>query len=291
MAVIPSLFDQGLIRRRRNRAAHRVAELDFLNQRAADDLCERLSLINREFCSALDLGAQSGTVGRALRASGFAGELVSLESAERLCRTLQGPAVNGDADALPFANGCFDLVLSGLWLHLENDLPGALIQIRRTLKPDGLLLASLLAGDTLIELKTAFAAAEAETAQGASPHVAPFPELRDLGQLLQRAGFALPVADLETLTLTYRSPFELMAELRKSGFSNALSARSRRPVTQRTLGRMAEIYAERFSNPDSRVRATVEIATLHGFVPHESQQKPLKPGSAKMPLADALKGK
>ena len=285
------VFDPELIRRRRNRAAFAIPELDFLNQRSATDLAERLMLVKRDFTSVLDLGAQSGAVGRALKASGFRGQLLSLESAERLAVTLPGLVVIGEADALPFANASFDLVVSGLWLQLINDLPGALIQIRRVLKPDGLLLASLLAGDTLIELKTAFTAAEAETTGGASPHVAPFPELRDLGQLLQRAGYALPVADMETVTVTYASPFALMAELRKAGVANPLVARAKRPLLRRTLTRMIEIYAERFSNPDGRVRATFEVATVHGWAPHESQQKPLKPGSARMPLADALKSK
>ena len=247
--------------------------------------------MKRDFTSGLDLGAQSGTVGRALMASGFRGQIASLESADLLAAKFPGPVVVGEADALPFATESFDLVVSGLWLQLINDLPGALIQIRRVLKPDGLLLASLLAGDTLIELKTAFAAAEAEITGGASPHVAPFPELRDLGQLLQRAGFALPVADMETVTVTYQNPFALMAELRRAGFANPMIARAKRPLLRRTLTRMTEIYAERFSEPNGRVRATFEIATMHGWAPHQSQQKPLRPGSARMPLADALKSR
>jgi SAM-dependent methyltransferase len=173
-------------------------------------------------------------------------------------------------------------------LQFVNDLPGTLIQIRRALKPNGLFLAALVGGDTLTELRQAFAAAEAEIEDGISPHVAPFVDLREMGTLLQRAGFALPVTDIDRLTVRYASPFALMHDLRRMGASNPLIERRRRPLMRATLMRMVEIYAERFSDVDGRIRATFEIVWLSGWAPHESQQQPLKPGSARRRLADAL---
>jgi hypothetical protein len=167
-------------------------------------------------------------------------------------------------------------------------LPGALIQIRRALKPDGLLLAALLGGETLTELRQSFAQAEAEIEGGVSPRVAPFADVREMGALLQRAGFALPVTDVERLIVRYSSPFALMHELRRMGAANALTERRRTPLKRETLARMAEIYAQRFGDPDGRIRATFEIVWLSGWAPHESQQKPLRPGSAQTRLADAL---
>jgi SAM-dependent methyltransferase len=179
-------------------------------------------------------------------------------------------------------------VVSALALQFVNDLPGTLIQIRRALKPDGLFLAALAGGDTLTELRQAFAAAEAEIEGGISPHIAPFADLRELGALLQRAGFALPVTDVDRLTVRYVSPFALMEDLRRMGASNPLIERRRRPLKRATLNRVADIYCERFADGDGRIRATFEIVWLSGWAPHEGQQQPLKPGSAKRRLADAL---
>jgi len=169
-----------------------------------------------------------------------------------------------------------------------NDLPGALIQIRRALKPDGLFVGCLLGGATLTELRTAFMQAESEIEGGASPRVAPFADVRDLGSLMQRAGFALPVTDSESVTVRYDDPFALMRDLRGMGLTNALVARRRAPLKRAVLMRAAQVYAERFADPDGRLRATFEYIWLSGWSPHESQQKPLRPGSAKMRLADAL---
>jgi SAM-dependent methyltransferase len=196
--------------------------------------------------------------------------------------------VVADEEALPFRDGSLDLVVSALALQFVNDLPGTFVQIRRALKPDGLFLAALIGGDTLTELRQCFAAAEAEVEGGVSPHVAPFVDLRDLGALLQRAGFALPVTDVDRLVVRYGSPFALMEDLRRMGAANALLERRRVPLRRATLARMAEIYAERFADPDRRIRATFEILWLSGWAPHESQQKPLAPGSAQRRLADAL---
>ena len=193
-----------------------------------------------------------------------------------------------DEEALPFGDGTLDLVVSALVLQFVNDLPGTLVQIRRALRPDGLFLAALIGGETLTELRQSFAAAESEVEGGASPHVAPFADLRELGALLQRAGFTLPVTDVDRLTVRYDSVFGLMRDLRRMGATNMLHARRRTPLRRATLMRMAEIYAERFSDNDGRVRATFEIIWLSGWAPHPSQQQPLKPGTARTRLADAL---
>src|SRR6201994_1613609 len=183
-----------------------------------------------------------------------------------------------------------DLVISALAFQFVNDLPGVLAQIRRALRPDGLLLAAMIGGDTLTELRQSFAAAEAELEGGVSPRVAPFADLRDIGALLQRAGFALPVTDVDRVAVRYDNAFALMQDLRRMGATNVLVERRRIPTRRATLLRMAEIYAERFSDPDGRIRATFDIVWLSGWAPHESQQKPLRPGSAKASLADAVKG-
>jgi SAM-dependent methyltransferase len=198
-------------------------------------------------------------------------------------------AVAADEEALPFRDGSLDLVVSALALQFVNDLPGALIQIRRALKPDGLFLAALIGGDSLSELREAFSQAESEVEGGVSPRVAPFADLRDLGALLQRAGFALPVTDIDRVTVRYSSPLALMHDLRRMGATNVLTERRRKPLRRATLQRLFEIYAERFADPDGRVRSTFEIVWLSGWAPHESQQQPLKPGSAKTRLADALR--
>jgi SAM-dependent methyltransferase len=231
--------------------------------------------------------------GGALAASGKVGTIIAVD---RSPAALHGGAaaegtrlvVAADEEALPFRDASLDLVVSVLAFQFVNDLPGTLIQIRRALKPDGLLLAALVGGDTLIELRQAFAAAEVEIEDGVSPRVAPFADVRDMGALLQRAGFALPVADVDRMTARYSSPFELMHDLRRMGATNPLVERSRRPLKRATLRRMAEIYAERFSDPDGRIRATFEVVWLSGWVPHDSQQKPLAPGSARQRLADVL---
>jgi hypothetical protein len=173
-------------------------------------------------------------------------------------------------------------------LQWANDLPGVLVQIRRALAPDGLFLAALVGGQSLTELRTALTAAEAELTGGASPRVAPFVDVRDLGGLLQRAGFALPVTDVEPVIVRYSSMFALMRDLRGMGATNALCERSRVPLRRAVLLRAAEIYSERFSDPDGRLRATFDIVWLSGWAPHDSQQKPLAPGSARMRLSDAL---
>jgi SAM-dependent methyltransferase len=241
----------------------------------------------RTFNVAVDLGTPTDAVRRALAVSGKVGTLIAAEpDATQLSDAFL--RVAADEEALPFADGSLDLVVSALALQFVNDLPGTLIQIRRALKPDGLLLTALIGGDSLIELREAFAQAESEIEGGLSPRVAPFADLRELGALMQRAGFALPVVDSDRLTVRYDSPFALMRDLRAMGATNILSERRRVPLKRKTLQRMAQLYADRFADADGRLRATFEIAWLSGWAPHESQQKPLKPGSATQRLADAL---
>jgi SAM-dependent methyltransferase len=283
------IFDRELLRIRRNRHADTVSATDFLHRRAADDILERLSFIRRDFSMVLDLGASTGTLTQRLREAGIGRDrIISLDLSERLLSGSSGLRVLADEELLPIRSASLDLVVSALSLQLVNDLPGTLLQIRRALKPDGLMLVSLLGGMTLHELRESFAHAEAETTGGASPRVIPFADVRELGGLLQRADFALPVADSETLEVGYASALHLMRDLRALGWANPLVERSRRPLRRDTLRRVAEIYQERHARPDGKVRATFEVVTLTGWVPHDSQQKPLRPGSAKTRLADAL---
>lgn len=283
------IFDRGLVRRRRRRAVA-MGPATFLLDRVADDIVERLGAVLRRFDLALDLGTPGDAVRAALARLPSIGTIVSAGAAGGVvaARPQQHNHVVADEEALPFADGALDLVVSALALQFVNDLPGVLIQIRRALKPDGLFLAALIGGESLAELRVSFAAAESEVEGGVSPRVAPFVDLRDLGALLQRAGFALPVTDVDRLTVRYDSAFDLMHDLRRMGATNALLARRRTPLRRATLLRMAEIYGQRFADADGRVRATFEIVWLSGWAPHPDQQKPLRPGSAKTRLADAL---
>jgi SAM-dependent methyltransferase len=286
MTQNPTIFDRQMLRIRRRRAAA-LGPASFLLDRVAEDLAERLGAVLRQFGRVVDLGTPTDAVRRALVAGG---KITSIVAATPDAAQLDAafPRVAADEEALPFADGSLDLVVSALALQFVNDLPGALIQIRRALKADGLLLAALIGGESLSELREAFAQAESEIEGGISPRVAPFADLRDLGALMQRAGFALPVVDSDRLTVRYENVIALMHDLRRMGATNMLRARRRAPLKRATLARMAEIYAERFSDADGRLRASFEIVWLSGWAPHESQQKPLKPGSAARRLADAL---
>ena len=287
MADGPLIFDRALIRARRRRAAA-MEPATFLIDHIAGDLADRVAVVLRRFELALDLGTPSEAVRAALARLGSVGTIVAAAPQADIAARRAGPVVVADEEALPFADGTLDLVVSALALQLVNDLPGTLVQIRRALKPDGLFLAALLGGETLNELRQSFAAAESEVEGGVSPRVAPFADLRDLGALLQRAGFALPVADADRLIVRYDSAFALMHDLRRMGATNALIDRRRAPLRRATLMRMAEIYAQRFADADGRVRATFELVWLSGWAPHPGQQQPLKPGTAKARLADAL---
>jgi SAM-dependent methyltransferase len=291
MSTELEIFDRRLLARRRDRAAAHANECDFLLQRVADDVVERLDVVRRQFPVVLNLGAHHGLLGRRIRGMPGVSMVIDADLSPRLVAQCPRPRLVADEEFLPFREASLDLVLSGLSLQFVNDLPGALLQIRRALKPDGLFLAAMLGGQTLGELRHAFLLAEDEVEGGASPRVAPFADVRDLGGLLQRAGFALPVTDSDIVAVTYASPLRLMQELKAMGASNMLAARRRRFMTRRTLTRAAEIYVEQFGRPDGRVPATFEIITLTGWAPHESQQQPLRPGSARMRLADALGAK
>jgi SAM-dependent methyltransferase len=270
----PLLFDRALLRKRQDRA-RKLGPADFLLDRVAEDMEERLAAVNRSFVDAAELWTPGeGSLPRARFGS----------------LTRIAPAESAD-EALPLQPESLDLVVSALALQFVNDLPGVLAQIRRALRPDGLLLAAMIGGDTLTELRQSFAAAESECEGGVSPRVAPFADLRDVGALLQRAGFALPVTDVDRIVVRYDDAFALMADLRRMGATNTLLERRRAPTRRTTMLRMAQIYAERFADPDGRVRATFDVIWLSGWAPHESQQKPLRPGSAKASLEAAVKGK
>ena len=270
----PFLFDRALLRKRQDRA-RKLGPATFLLDRVAEDMAERLAAVTRSFADAAELWTPGeGSLPRARFGS----------------LTRIAPA-NSPDEALPMRPESLDLVVSALALQFVNDLPGVLAQIRRALRPDGLLLAAMIGGDTLTELRQSFAAAESECEGGVSPRVAPFADLRDVGGLLQRAGFALPVTDVDPLVVRYDDAFALMADLRRMGATNILRERRRAPTRRTTMLRMAQIYAERFADPDGRIRATFDVIWLSGWAPHESQQKPLKPGSAKASLEAAVKGK
>lgn len=292
MSGPPRLFDRALHRRRLRRAAVRFAEAGFLKQRAAEDLVARLEAIKREFEVAVDLGARDGGFARALAASDAAAKvawLAEADVAEAILAGRSGARVVADEERLPFAPASLDLVVSSLALHWANDLVGALVQIRQALKPDGLFLGAILGGSTLTELRQALTAAELEIRGGAGPRVSPFADAYDAAGLLQRAGFALPVADVDKVTVRYDHLLALIADLRAMGETSVLVEGAGRPLTRAIVARAAEIYAERFAGPDGRLAATFEILTLTGWAPHPDQPRALKPGSAKMRLADALR--
>jgi SAM-dependent methyltransferase len=273
-ASAPKLFDHAALRKRFVRAERLGAET-FLLDAVCNDLNERLGAVLRSFSRAADVG----TPRAALRD----------ELAKRAEQVDGVDLFASDREDLALAPQSIDLAVSALALQFANDLPGVFAQVRRALTPDGLFLAAMIGGETLTELRQAFAAAESEHDGGISPRVAPAIDVRELGALLQRAGFALPVTDSDRLTVRYDNAFALMRDLRRMGATNVLVERRRVPLRRVTLLRMAEIYAERFSDADGRIRATFDILWLSGWAPHESQQKPLRPGSAQASLADAVK--
>jgi SAM-dependent methyltransferase len=266
----PILFDRALLAKRQARAQQRGAAT-FLFDRVREDMAERLAAVKRDFAEIADIGTLAEGV---LTRDRFA----SL-----------GRIMLAQDEVLPLAPASLDLAVSALAFQFVNDLPGVLAQIRRALKPDGLLLAAMIGGDTLTELRQSFAAAEAECEGGVSPRVVPFVDLRDLGHLLQRAGLALPVTDVDHVVVRYDNAFALMADLRGMGATNILVERRRTPTRRATMLRMAQIYRERFADPDGRIRATFDIVWLSAWAPHESQQKPLRPGSATASLEEAVR--
>jgi SAM-dependent methyltransferase len=289
----PLLFDRRLLRARRQRGL-RLGPETFLLDQVAEELAHRLSLVVRRFGLAADVGTPTGAVRTAVMRDGAIGTMIAVDPVIAAAPQVAGSGaaaslrVAADEEALPFADGVLDLVVSGLSLQAVNDLPGVLVQIRRALKPDGLFLAALFGGDTLTELRQSFAVAESELDGGVSPRVAPFADVREMGALLQRAGFALPVTDVDRITVRYSSPLRLLRDLRCMGAANPLAERRRVPLRRAILMRAMAVYAERFADPDGKVRASFDIVWLSGWSPHESQQQPLRPGAAKQRLADAL---
>ena len=281
------IIDTGLLVDRKRRAVARaVAGADFLMERAAEDLAERLATVGRRFEKAAALFCVTPAARDAVLASGKADEAVRIEADAAFLGG--GEGIVATPGHVPLDPASIGLAVSLLSLQDENDIPGMLVQIRRALKPDGLFLGAMAGAGTLAELRESLLAAETEILGGASPRVIPFTDVRDAGGLLQRAGFALPVTDVETVTVRYDTMFGLIRDLRAMGATNALIARSRRPGTRRLFRRAAEIYAERFSDADGRIRATFSFIWMSGWAPHGSQQKPLKPGSAEVSLTKAL---
>ena len=277
--VLEAVFDRNLVEARHRRARRgTVPGADFLLRHVSEDLVSRLAVVERRFTDAVVIDDPDGSVAADLETTGRIDNIrsVSIEAGE------------GGSEVLPLAPQSADLVVSPLGLHLVNDTPGIFVQIMRALRPDGLFLAAIPGSGTLQELRESLLAAETARSGGASPRVIPFAEVRDYGGLLQRTGFALPVTDVETLTVRYDTMFGLMFDLRAMGMTNPLADRSRKPATRGLFAQAAEIYGERFSDPDGRVRATFSTVYLSGWAPHASQQKPLRPGSAKARLADAL---
>lgn len=280
MSNVAEIFDRAAVRRHRDRAAAQIGDHDFLIQEIAGRLHERLGDIKRDFSCALDIGCPGAAPAARL--------VVRADTSPAMVARGPRPCIAADEEWLPFAPGSFDLVTSLLALHWVNDLPGALTQIRRSLRPDGLFLAAMLGGETLVELRQALALAESAEEGGVSPRLSPTVDLQDMGQLLQRAGFALPVVDLDHVTVSYPDAFALMRDLRGMGETNALRQRRKRFTRRATLMAAAETYRERFADADGRLPATFQIIWLTAWAPDKSQQQPLRPGSAKSRLAEAL---
>lgn len=283
-----TVFDTEQVLARRRRAFRDPVEgADFLMRHAADDLALRLSTTGRSFARAGVLHSLTSHARAALEASGKVGSIISVEADARFPAHAADTKTAGP-ETLGLEPQGLDLAVSLMTLHDVNDTPGLLAQIRHALRPDGLFLGAMAGAGTLAELRESLLAAETEITGGAAPRVHPFADVRTAGALLQRAGFALPVTDFETLTVRYADAFALMRDLRAMGATNALVRRSRKPLGRGVLARAAEIYAERFSDPDGRIRATFSIVWMSGWAPDPSQQKPLKPGSASHSLAEIL---
>ncbi len=268
------VFDRVRIRQNRRRAAGKFNDHRFLSDWAAKNLADRLTDIRKDFETGLHIGPGTEL---------FKCPLISMDLCEQ-----RRPGLAADEEFLPFAEGSLDLILSTLSLHQVNDLPGTLTQINRALKPDGLFMASMLGGETLHELRSVMTEAELSIKGGASPRIAPFADKQQMGSLLQRAGFALPVVDSEFVTVTYENAFKLMHDLRGMGEGNAIAARNRTPPGKTLMMEAARLYQEKFAESDGRIPATFEIIFLIGWAPHESQPKPLRPGQADRSLAEAL---
>ena len=292
MADPITVFDRHILKLRRDRAASRASEFNFLFAETADRLADRLEDTTRNFPRAVDLGCHSGELAQILAASSRVETLHQADISYRyakVARDLNGrSSMVADEEFLPFAEGSLDLILSNLSLHWVNDLPGMLLQARRALKSDGLFLASMLGGETLKDLREALMTAEAEEEGGVSPRVSPFVDVKDAGALLQRSGFALPVVDADDITIDYPDALKLMRDLSGMGESNIVAKRSKKFTKRSTLARAAAIYHERHGRNDGRVHAKFQVIYLTGWAPDESQPKPLRRGSGQVSLVDFL---
>ncbi len=291
MSSIPQIFDHALLTARRVKALEQAEQgADFLLREVAEDMDTRLSMVLRDFPVCVELGGHTGLLAHRLAARKGTERVYRLEQHTDFFQSSDHGIV-ADAEMLPLAAESCNLIVSPLFLHWANDLPGSLIQIRHSLKPDGLFLATLLGRNSLYELRDVFLTADSEISGGASPRVAPLPDLKDMGSLLQRAGFTLPVVDQDSLTVRYDTMFDLIRDLRQMGATNMLMDRTRLSMRRATLMRAADLYQQRYADEDGRIRATFQILSLSGWSPHESQQKPLQPGSAKTSLAAILPDK
>lgn len=288
MSDVALVFDRRALRQRRDRAAATLGEHDFLLNAVAERLIDRLADIKRRFPAALDLGCHGGHLGKALGDGGGVKRLVQADLSPEMVGRAEGLRLAADEELLPFAPASFDLVMSLLSLHWVNDLPGALIQIRDVLRADGLFLAAMLGGETLWQLRQALAQAELDEEGGVSPRASPFVDVRDAGMLLQRAGFALPVVDIDRITVTYADALTLMRELRGMGETNVVGERRKHFTRRSTLFAAASAYRDRFADSAGRIPATFEVLYLTGWAPHESQQKPARRGSGQVSLAGVL---
>jgi len=292
MSMPPKLFDRALLAHRLDRVASKFSTANFLRERAIEDTIETLLAINRQFDVTLDMGARDGSFARAVAKTAVSakiGLLIEGELSQGLSQQQTGTGrLIMDEEMLPFAEDSLNLIVSSLTLHNVNDLPGVLVQVRKALKSDGLFIGSLFGGETLMELRSCLMEAEVEVRGGYGPRIAPYAESYDLIDLLKRTGFTMPVVDTDRVTVYYESPLRLMGDLRAMGESNILFERPRKGLNRAILARASELYFDRFTQSDGSVKATFEIITLSGWKAHDSQQKPLRPGTAKMRLADAL---
>ncbi len=272
MPAPPLLFDRTLHRKRLDRAARGYANADFLQRRAAYDVAGRLDPILRSFPLAVDLSARGGAFAEALadEAPGKVEVLIEADLSHRMLSGRGGLRLVSDEERLPFADASLDLAVSTLGLHWTNDVVGALIQIRRALKPDGLFIGAFLGGTTLTELRQSLVAAESEILGGAGSRVSPFADAQDAANLLQRAGFVQAVSDVDTVTVRYEHPLKLIADLRQMGETNVLADRHPKPLTRTLLTRTFELYVERFGGDDGRIPATFEILTVTGWAPDQA---------------------
>lgn len=292
MADPITVFDRDILKLRRDRAAAKAQDYNFLFAETAERLADRLDDTTRTFPLAVDLGCHSGELGQIIGNRGGIETFYQSDISARYARNAQSnngkATLVADEEFLPFAEGSLDLILSNLSLHWVNDLPGMLLQARRALKPDGLLLACMLGGDTLRDLREALMTAEAEEEGGVSPRVSPFVDVKDAGALLQRSGFALPVVDADDITIDYPDALKLMRDLSGMGESNLIAKRSKKFTKRSTLARAAAIYHERHAREDGRIHAKFQVIYLTAWAPDESQPKPLRRGSGQVSLIDFL---